>query len=177
MAVFPLVLRARGGAWPERLSTLSLATCHAGFSRRGIDPVGETSNVPDIPLGSRHLVVSTPASANRRDPWSSQTNSPRRQPSPSRQPSPGSRVRGRFRPRPRFGGGAQCYQPGRGRNRCSFRHAYGLCPRRPRRQPGPPVRCQHRRSSGDRRVVEEVPGENDRFGIHRRLLDSSVRAS
>ncbi len=36
-------------------STLSLATCHAGFSRRGIDPVGETSNVPDTPLGSRRL--------------------------------------------------------------------------------------------------------------------------
>ena len=41
-------------------STLSLATCHAGFSRRGIDPVGETFNVPDTPLGSRHLVVSRP---------------------------------------------------------------------------------------------------------------------
>src|SRR5271157_3059442 len=79
-------------------STLSLVTCHAGFSRRGIDPVGETSNVPDTPLGSRRLVVSTPASANRRDPWSSQTKSPRsqpcprRQPSPRRQPNPGSHV-------------------------------------------------------------------------------------
>ena len=50
-------------------STLSLATCPAGFSRRGIDPVGETSNVPDTPLGSRRLVVSTPAFANRRHPW------------------------------------------------------------------------------------------------------------
>ena len=37
-------------------STLSLATCRAGFSRCGIDPVGETSNVPDTPLGSRRLV-------------------------------------------------------------------------------------------------------------------------
>ena len=60
-------------------STLSLVTCHAGFSRRGIDPVGETSNVPDTPLGSRHLVVSPPASANRRHPWSSQTKSRRSQ--------------------------------------------------------------------------------------------------
>src|SRR5271157_1344888 len=69
-------------------STLSLETCHAGFSRRGIDPVGETSNVPDTPLGSRRLVVSTPASANRRHPWSSQTKSPRSQPSPRRQAKP-----------------------------------------------------------------------------------------
>ena len=43
-------------------SSLSLATCHAGFSRRGIDPVGETSNVYEPPLGSRPLVVSSPAS-------------------------------------------------------------------------------------------------------------------
>ena len=35
---------------------------------------------------------------------------------------------------------------------------------------------QHRRSSGDRRVVEEVPRENDRIGIHRRLLDSSLNS-
>ena len=40
-------------------STLSLVTCHAGFSRRGIDPVGETSIVSDTPLGTRHLVVFT----------------------------------------------------------------------------------------------------------------------
>jgi hypothetical protein len=36
-------------------STLSLVTCLAGFFRRGIDPVGETINVPDTPLGSRRL--------------------------------------------------------------------------------------------------------------------------
>jgi transposase len=36
--------------------TLSLVTCHTGFSRHGIDPVGETTNVPDTPLGSRRLV-------------------------------------------------------------------------------------------------------------------------
>ena len=81
------------------------------------------------------------------------------------------------RPRPRFGGGAACHQPGRGRNRCAFRHAYGLRPRRPRRQPSPPVRRQHRRSSGDRRVVEAVPHQDGRFGIHRCLLDCSVRAA
>ena len=52
-------------------STLSLATRHAGFSRRGIDPVGETSNVNDPPLGSRPFVVSPPASANWRHPCSS----------------------------------------------------------------------------------------------------------
>src|SRR5438552_3142066 len=34
-------------------STLSLATCHAGFARHGIDPVGETSNVPDNAGGNR----------------------------------------------------------------------------------------------------------------------------
>ena len=70
-------------------STLSLVTCHAGFSRRGIDPVGETSNVPDTPLGSRHLLFSPPPSANRRHPWSSQTksrrsNQNRKRPSKSR---------------------------------------------------------------------------------------------
>ena len=31
----------------------------AGFSRCGIDPVGETFNVPDTPLGSCRLVVFT----------------------------------------------------------------------------------------------------------------------
>src|SRR5580693_6668387 len=44
--------------------TLSLVTCHTGFSRHGIDPVGETTNVPDTPLGSRRLVLSPrPATA------------------------------------------------------------------------------------------------------------------
>ena len=48
-----LVTRVRGripfgASCPKRslareASTLSLATCRAGFSRRGIDPVGETS--------------------------------------------------------------------------------------------------------------------------------------
>ena len=38
-------------------SALSLVTCHGGVSRRGIDPVGETSNVPDTPLGTRHFVL------------------------------------------------------------------------------------------------------------------------
>jgi hypothetical protein len=52
-------------------STLSLATCRAGFSRCGIDPVGETSNVPDTPLGSRRLVVSPPASTSWTRPCSS----------------------------------------------------------------------------------------------------------
>ena len=50
-------------------STLSLVTCYSGFSRHGIDPVGETSNVPDNPLGSWRPVVSPSASANRRHPW------------------------------------------------------------------------------------------------------------
>jgi transposase len=40
-------------------STLSLVTCHVRFFRRGIDPVGETENVPENPLGSRRLVVFT----------------------------------------------------------------------------------------------------------------------
>ena len=70
----------------------------------------------------------------------------------------------------------QCHQPGRGRDRRAFQHAHGLCPSRPRRQPSPAVRRQHRRSSRDRRVVEEVPHQNGRSGIHRRLLDSPVRA-
>jgi len=52
-------------------STLSLVTCHAGFSRCGIDPVGETFNVPDTPLGSRRLVVSPPASTSWMHPCSS----------------------------------------------------------------------------------------------------------
>ena len=94
-------------------STLSLVTCHAGFSRRGIDPVGETSNVPDTPLGSRRLVVSPPASANRRHPWSSQTKSPRSQPQPKKptkpkKPAKPNKPRGQVasRPRPRLLGGA-----------------------------------------------------------------------
>src|SRR5271165_1288674 len=54
-----LVTRVRGripfgASCPKRslareASTLSLATCHAGFSRRGIDPVGETSKRPRYP--------------------------------------------------------------------------------------------------------------------------------
>ena len=36
--------------------SLSLVTCHARFSRRGIDPVGETANVNEPPLGSRRLL-------------------------------------------------------------------------------------------------------------------------
>ena len=48
-------------------STLSLVDLPAGFSRRGIDPVGETSNVPDIPLGTRRLVVSRPVPAAEGD--------------------------------------------------------------------------------------------------------------
>ena len=52
-AYCPWVSMARE-AW-----SLSLVTCHAGFSRRGIDPVGETANVNEPPLGSRRLVVSS----------------------------------------------------------------------------------------------------------------------
>jgi transposase len=77
-------------------STLSLATRHAGFSRRGVDPVGETPNVPDTPLGSRRLVVSPPAPANRRHPWYSHPNSRKSQESPRSQPTPRSRERGRL---------------------------------------------------------------------------------
>jgi transposase len=40
-------------------STLSLVTRHTGFSRGGVDPVGETSNIHDIPLVARRLVTST----------------------------------------------------------------------------------------------------------------------
>jgi transposase len=40
-------------------STLSLATCHARFSRRGIDPVGETSIVSGTPLVARRLMAFT----------------------------------------------------------------------------------------------------------------------
>src|SRR6516165_9515378 len=52
---------AFGAFCPQRslareASTWSLVTCHAGLPRRGIDPVGETYNVPDTPLGTRHLV-------------------------------------------------------------------------------------------------------------------------
>src|SRR5208337_4581970 len=43
----------------------------AGFSRCGIDPVGETFNVPDTPLGSCRLVVSPPASTGWIHPCSS----------------------------------------------------------------------------------------------------------
>ena len=55
---------AFGAPCPQRslareASTLSLVTCHAGSSRHGIDPVGETSNVPDTPLGTRSLVFLT----------------------------------------------------------------------------------------------------------------------
>src|SRR5271157_1005281 len=45
------VERENGGQWNP-----------AGFSRRGIDPVGETSNVPDTPLEGREkgtLIIST----------------------------------------------------------------------------------------------------------------------
>ena len=47
-----------GASCPKRslareASTLSLATCHAGFSWRGIDPVGETSKTSPIPLLAR----------------------------------------------------------------------------------------------------------------------------
>ena len=76
-------------------STLSLATYHGWFSRHGIDPVGETPNVPDTPLGSRRLVVSPPALANRRHQWYFQTKSRKRQEGPRSQPSPRSRGRGR----------------------------------------------------------------------------------
>ena len=41
-------------------STLSLATCYAGASRRGIDPVGETSNVPDTLLARGALLIQHP---------------------------------------------------------------------------------------------------------------------
>ena len=179
---------AFGAPCPQRslareASTLSLVTCHGGSSRRGIDPVGETSNISDTPLGTRHLVLTRPVSPNWRHPWSSQTKSRRSLPSQESQPtqrnrpSPASQVSGHFHPRPRFGSGAQCHQPGRGRNRRPFQHAYGLRPGGSRRQPSPPVRCQHRRSSRDRRMVEEVPYQDRRFGIHRRLLDCPVRAS
>ena len=57
-AYCPWVSMARE-AW-----SLSLVTCHAGFSRRGIDPVGETANVNEPPLGSRRLVVSSLACAS-----------------------------------------------------------------------------------------------------------------
>ena len=57
-AYCPWVSMARE-AW-----SLSLVTCHAGFSRRGIDPVGETANVNEPPLGSRRLVVSSLAFAS-----------------------------------------------------------------------------------------------------------------
>src|SRR5271165_3246740 len=85
-------------------STLSLATRHAGFSRRGVDPVGETLNVPDTPLGSRRRVVSPPAPDNRRHSWYSRTmgqksqESPKTPPSqsPRTPPSPRSRGRGRL---------------------------------------------------------------------------------
>ena len=80
-SLWGLVTRVRGripfGApCPQRsmareASTLSLVTCHAGFSRHGIDPVGETSNVPDTPLGAHCLVVSPPASTGWIHPCSS----------------------------------------------------------------------------------------------------------
>ena len=80
------------------------------------------------------------------------------------------------RPCPRLDGRAPAHQPGRGRDRRPFQHAYGLRPGGPRPQPGPPVRRQHRRSSRDRRMVEEMSHQDSRFGIHRRLLDPPVRA-
>ena len=48
---------AFGAPCPQRsmareASTLSLVACHAGPPRHGIDPVGETSIVPDTPLGA-----------------------------------------------------------------------------------------------------------------------------
>ena len=98
---------AFGAPCPQRslareASTLSLVTCHVGSSRRGIDPVGETSNVPDTPLGTRHLVLTRPVSPNWRHPWSSQTKSRRSLPSQESQPtqrnlpSPASQVSGHF---------------------------------------------------------------------------------
>ena len=111
-SLWGLVTRVRGrnafGApCPQRslareASTLSLVTCHVGSSRRGTDPVGETSNVPDTPLGTRHLVLTRPVSSHWRHPWSSQTKSRRSLPSQESQPtqrnlpSPASQVSGHF---------------------------------------------------------------------------------
>src|SRR5208337_3679201 len=58
---------ASGGS----LQTLATGSDFLLGIRRGIDPVGETSNVPDTPLGSRRLVVSTPASTSWTHPCSS----------------------------------------------------------------------------------------------------------
>ena len=91
-----------GACCPQRslareASTLSLVTCHAGSSRRGIDPVGETYIILDTPLGTRHLVPCRSPSPRRRQPWSSQVRSRRSQPSqdPSKPPAKpgGSRQR------------------------------------------------------------------------------------
>ena len=83
---------------------------------------------------------------------------PKRQPSPSRQPSPGSRVRGRFPSRPPFRRRRSMLST-RTRPESMFIPTciWSVSPPTAT-PPGPPVRCQHRRSSGDRRVVEEVPG-------------------
>ena len=83
---------AFGAPCPQRslareASTFSLVTCHVGSSRRGTDPVGETSNVLDTPLGTRHLVLTRSVSSNRRHPWSSQTKSRRSLPSRASQVS------------------------------------------------------------------------------------------
>src|SRR5271165_3164903 len=96
-SLWGLVTRVRGriafGApCPQRslareASTFSLVTCHVGSSRRGTDPVGETSNVLDTPLGTRHLVLTRPVSSNWRHPWSSQTKSRRSLPSQESQPT------------------------------------------------------------------------------------------
>jgi hypothetical protein len=58
-SLWGLVTRVRGripfgASCPQRsvareASTLSLVTCHAGFSRHGIDPVGKTSKRPRYP--------------------------------------------------------------------------------------------------------------------------------
>ena len=97
---------------------------------------------------------------------------------PGSRPSPGSHVRAHLQsPSPPRRPRSMSSTPAAGRNRRSFQHAYGLRSRRPRRQPSPAVRRRHCRSSGDGRVVEEVPHQDGRFGIHRCLLDSSVRAS
>src|SRR5262249_58624914 len=80
-------------------STLSLVTCHAGFSRHGIDPAGETSNVPDTPLGTRRLV---PSPAQTREPETSMVvpNKQPEKPGKSQHPTRPNKPRTRSLPVP-----------------------------------------------------------------------------
>ena len=124
----------------------------------------ETS--PDTPLGSRRLLFLVrphpPAGGIHGSP---QTKSRKSQESPRSQPRPRSHAeRSLPVPVPASSPGLSVVNPdAAGIDVHSNMHMVCV-PADRDANPGPAVRRQHRRSSGDRRVVEEVPRENDRIG-------------